>query len=355
MDPTLRRNVIGVIVVLAIPAVAVWDPPFLPGGDARRVNRMLREAPGLIDRLPGNRYPYEAHAWFKALAKAGYPREARRMAGAVKRPDLKNQALAAVAAGLFEAQRMDEAATVARSIPDPKVRDQTLRMVSMGFALAGGVNASRGVVPRFFLGTADGRKSVGPAGEVRDATHRDMGLADAARTLRLMNDDGPAEDATRRIADPKARGEAQTSKAWTLALKGEPDRAIEAAAAIPDPVQRVSALANVAGVLAQRSGETGNPDEPLAIGGRVIARRALGVGAVEAAERAVKEAGRSKIDPGGSQAALADVLGKTRRFAEARKAAAAIDDPARRAEVLGGMARSLAEGGEAAEALEVAR
>jgi hypothetical protein len=343
-------------------AVMVFGPRLWQGRDARLIQGMIGEAPSLIARIPDQEHPSVMAHWFKALAKAGYTREAKRMAASIDRPAVKNEALAAVATGLFEAMRMDEAAEVARSIPDPKVRDQTLRMVSMGFALSGGL-ADRNVQVRILghkvgglrSAGSGGRKSVATASEIKDASQRDSGLVDSSRTLRIMNDDRSADAADRRITDATARDEAQTSKAWTLALKGRPRAAFDSAAAVREPTRRVFALVKVAGLLARRSQETGNPNDPLVIDGESIDRRTLADGAVRAAERALAEALDAKINAGDALSALADIMTTTRRFAEAREAVAAIPDAERRSQAQIQLVGSLAEAGTYAEAMTLAR
>ncbi|MDR3636568.1 MAG: hypothetical protein P4L84_22390 [Isosphaeraceae bacterium] len=351
MSHGIRRKLPGLLLLLALMAVCKFGDRLWSGSHPRLIQQMLDESPALIAQLPEKAYPAEMEHWFKAITKAGYTREARQIAATIRTPMTRSQALGAVAIGLFEAQRLDEAAELARSISDAKVRDETLRIVSLGFAVTGRMKGQP-LVPVIFPARPDGMKSVSTASDVKDASQRDSGLVDSSRVLRIMNDDASAEAAGRRIADASARDEAQAAKAWALALKGQPDTAIEAAAAVVNATRRNQALATIAGVLADRGREAA---EPLVIAGQVIERRTLSEGAIRAAERAVAEARRARVDPSVAQGALAEVLGKTRRFDEACVAAAAIDDKIQRIPVQARLVQSLAEGGEPARAMQLAR
>ena len=353
MNPRLRRNLPGALVLLAILVVWKTGERLWNGSRPPMIEQMLREAPSLIDQLPDANYQAGMEHWFKALAKAGYADDATRMAWSIRRPRTKSQALAGCAIGLVEAQRRDAAVQIARAIPDATIRDQTLRLVSIGLAVNAGSETQQGL--RLFLPPqSDGMKSVKTATEIKNTTQRDMGLVDSSRVLRIVSDDASADAADRRITDEARRNDAQASKAWSLALKGQPDAAIDAAAAIRDATWRVHALVSVAEVLSRRGHETGKVDEPLVIGDQVIDRRALCDRAIRAAERAVSEARIGKVDPARAQAALVEVLGQAHRFAEARAAAAAIDDKVQRLQTQARLVSSLAEAGEYAEALTLA-
>jgi hypothetical protein len=354
MNPRFRRNVPGLLLLLVILVFIGRGTRLRLGADARRVSRMIDEAPDLIARLPEAEYPAELIHWFKSLAKAGYSREARRMANSIDRRNMRSQALAATATGLFESQRMDEAADVARSIPDPKVRDQTLRIVSIGFAVSGPIPTPFGPIS-VPADRSGGSKSVRTASEVKDPSQRDSGLGDSSFVLRLMNDDASAEAATRQIGADSARNQAQSTKASVLAMKGQAQEAIAVAVAIRDATQRVHALAGVATMLVDRSRETGNVDDPLVIAGEAIDRHMLATAAVDAAERAVREAREAKVDSGFAEGTLVDVFGKLRRFSEAERAASAVSNADRRTQVRSQLVRWQAEGDQPAEALTLAR
>lgn len=316
-----RRRLTLMVLGLAFFALLIGRQVLWRGEEEQRMERMIEEAPRLIRQLPERQYPRELNSWFKALTKAGHVREARRMAEAIERPKMRSHALDAVAIGLFELDRMKEAAEVARSIPDPQLRDQTLRVVAIGFALSGTAD------------TSGGREAAETAASVEDPDSRSAGLTDTARTLHIMSKDRAAEAATQQIDKPSDRYDAESSKAWALALKGQARQAIETADAIPEPGARFHALWQVAENLADR-----NPAE-----------------AIEAAERAAEVVRKAGGEESRARETLSEVLARTGQFDRAREVAEGIADMAVRGETLDKLVRAMVKRGETAGALKVAR
>jgi len=352
----LRRQLPGIALLLGLLAMSAGGRSLFRSRADRLADRMIAEAPSLIRPIPGQEISPGQIAWFQALGKTGRRRDGERMARAIVGLDGRSRALASLANGLFEGQDPAQALAVARTIPDPSTRDMTLRIVALGFAFPGadgGPGLPSMVGP---LGPTGGMKAVDTAASVDDPASRDAGLVDTARTLGLMQDDGAARAAAARISDPEDRDQAEADRAWTLALRGRVGPAIEAAEAVVDPARRVQALTSVAGLMADRSRvvEAG-ADATSNLAGTPTDREALAAGAVRAAERAVEVAGAAGVPPDGARASLATVLAEVGRPGPARIAVARIGDPDRRGQILERMVKSLVQGGEAPEALEMAR
>jgi hypothetical protein len=294
--------------------------------------RMIGEAPRLLEALPEAEYPRALMDWFQQMTRAGHAEDAQRMAGALERPKAQSHALSAVAHGLFERQEVAQARKVAEAIPDPLLRDQTLRVVSIGFALVGKTQESN--ILAEFVPSASGRAAVETAAAVKDPAQRSQGLADTAGLLELMRDPRNSADAADRITDPSARARVESQKAFYLALRQQSRAAVRTAEAIEDPLHQVHALGSVADRLADR----GDPDQ-----------------AVAAAERAEAVAGNSPALRDGARATLAQVLAKVGRFDRARTVAATIGEESLRNHTVEELVEIFAKQGHVTQALELAR
>ena len=308
------------IIGMILAAILVQRGLFWLQRDARCVERMIEEAPGLIERLPEEEYPRTLREWFQALTEAGYVTEAKRLALAARSEGMKTHALAAVAHGLFSLGKSSEAAEIARTIPDPQIRDQTLRIVAMSFALGGSPFSGKGA------------RAVETASSIEAPTTRSMGLQDTALALRLTGQERSAESAAHRIDKPSIRDQAEAAKAAILAIKGQAREAMDTAKAIPTPFIRTLALKDVAEKLLQR----GFP------------------GAVEAAEAAVASATRGTGEEFEALSTLAAVLAGSGDLPRAREVAGAVTETEARSRALSRLVEALIARQETARALEIA-
>ncbi len=345
---------LGVLVLLAVSS-RIWSRP-----DDRLIGRMISEAPRLIDQLPRNEtYPWELTKWFKALTQAGFKREAQRMATSIKDPILQSHALAAEVRGLFALRRMNEARAVANMIPNAVLRDQNLRIVSIGSAFPNGESGLAGGSASGLGPTSAGIRAVETAASIKNADSRSAGLVDTARTLRILGDDRAADVATREMTEQSAKDQASADQARTLALKRQPHAAIQTAEAIQDPGRRLHALAQIAHQLLDRSRVVElEPETPKLSSGTAstpATRAQLRDRAIEATDRALAITSVVGGDTNAYWPSLVRLLGRTGRGERACEVARGIKDVATRSKALNEVVASLIDEGRAAEALEVAR
>ena len=352
----LRPLLIGV----ALLGVMVATREYGQGPHHRLFGTMIAEAPRLIDRLPKNDATnYDLHQWFKSLTKAGYQRDADRMARAIKDPTLQSHALSGEVSGLFELQRMTEARDVAQSIPDPTLRDQNLHVVSLGFAVSGIGKGSPLGVPPNLLPSNGGMRAVETAKSIGSAQHRSTGLVDTARTLRIVSEDRAADVAAGSLSDPSAKDQAQTDRATILAVKRQPREALRAVERIKDPGRRMDGFVMVAGQLAGwNRAPAAAPAEPgaIPIDGEFPADPAtLRAAAVEAVDRALSLAKEKGLDRANWLTRLVQVLAMAGRSDRAAVLALEIVDPSMRNDALTDVVESLIRDAHPSEALKIAK
>jgi hypothetical protein len=349
------------ILGFAVVGVVFTTQSFWRSADDRLILRMIAETPALIEQLPKDvkpRQPAELREWFAALTKAGYDRDADRLASAIQDPTLRSYALAAEAHGFFSAQRMKEAERVAQRIPDQSIRDETLRVVSIGFAFHELGNGSVGARALGFGGSS-GMRAVDTASSVQGSQHRSQGLVDTARVLRIARDDSAADAAAERVTDQTSRDQAHADRAWALALRRQPRAAILAADSIKDLSHRVHALVSVADHLADRSRvvsmDAGVPAEDLASGEIPASPAALRQGAIDAVDRALAVIDQSGIRASASLPALVTVLGRTGQINRATELAERIKQSEAQGRALESVVEAVVRESKGDEAQRVAR
>jgi len=266
--------------------------------------RKMEDPTGTLGRLAG------------ALATAGQPAAARRLADHIAKP-ARSPARCQVAIGLSTASLFDQAEEVARGIADGGLRAAALAQLA---ASLGGSGKSESAAHL----AADAEQA---ARAVTDSRLRAAALANAAAGLAAIGQPARAaraaldsERAARAVADGKLQAEALGAAAFGLSVTGQYERAERAAGSITDPAQRASGLAGLAAALA-------------AAGLLEQARHAA-----EAAQQAARAAGGPAGPDGGLLADLAAVLTAAGQLAQAEEIARRITGPDRHAGVLAAIA-----------------